>query len=161
MVAWAPAEHVDALIIGAGVIGLTIARALALCGYEVAIVEAERRIGSGVSSRNSEVIHAGLYYEAGSLKAQLCVRGNALLYAYCAERVVPHARCGKLIVATRHEDHTRLVALRERARQWRDGPRIASGASGAGARAGIALHRGLVVAGQRHHRQPCADAGLA
>jgi L-2-hydroxyglutarate oxidase LhgO len=92
-------ERVDAIVIGAGVVGLAIARTLAMRGRNVLIVEAERMIGSGTSSRNSEVIHAGIYYPAGSLKARLCVEGRERLYAYCAARGVPHRRCGKLIVA--------------------------------------------------------------
>ena len=91
---------IDCVVIGAGVVGLAIARALALRGREVLVAEATEAIGTGTSSRNSEVIHAGIYYPAGSLKARLCVRGKHLLYAYCAERGVPHKRLGKLIVAT-------------------------------------------------------------
>jgi L-2-hydroxyglutarate oxidase LhgO len=92
-------EKVDALVIGAGVIGLAVARALAVSGREVMVLEREAAIGTGTSSRNSEVIHAGIYYPAGSLKAQLCVRGREALYAYCVERGIAHRRCGKLIVA--------------------------------------------------------------
>ena len=102
-------ETVDALVVGAGVVGLAVARALAQAGREVVVVEAEAGIGRGVSSRSSEVIHGGLYYPTGSLKARLCVRGRALLYAYCAERGVAHRRCGKLVVAT---DEAQLGALR-------------------------------------------------
>lgn len=97
-------DRVDCVVIGAGVVGLAVARALALspafAGRECMVLEAADAIGTGTSSRNSEVIHAGIYYAAGSLKAQLCVRGKALLYAYCAERGIAHRRCGKLIVAT-------------------------------------------------------------
>ena len=93
-------EHVDCIVIGAGVVGLAVARALALGGREVIILEADKAIGTGTSSRNSEVIHAGIYYSSGSLKARLCVQGREQLYAYCRERGVPHARLGKLIVAT-------------------------------------------------------------
>lgn len=92
-------EEVETLVIGAGVIGLACARALALSGREVLIAEREELIGSGTSSRNSEVIHAGIYYPKGSDKAVLCVDGRDMLYDYCADRHVPHARCGKLIVA--------------------------------------------------------------
>jgi L-2-hydroxyglutarate oxidase LhgO len=91
---------IDCVVIGAGVVGLAIARALALSGREVLVAEATEGIGTGTSSRNSEVIHAGIYYPAGSLKAELCVRGKHMLYAYCAERGIPHRRLGKLIVAT-------------------------------------------------------------
>jgi L-2-hydroxyglutarate oxidase LhgO len=93
-------DKVDAVIIGAGVVGLAVARALALRGLETVVLESERSIGTGTSSRNSEVIHAGIYYAPGSLKARLCVRGKALLYEFCRSHGVPHARCGKLIVAT-------------------------------------------------------------
>ena len=92
-------EHVDALVIGAGVVGLAVARALALGGREVMVLEREATIGTGTSSRNSEVIHAGIYYPNGSLKARFCVEGRQALYTYCAERGVPHQRCGKLVVA--------------------------------------------------------------
>ena len=93
------AERVGCVVIGAGVVGLAVARALALAGREVLVLEREAAIGTGTSSRNSEVIHAGIYYPAGSLKARLCVRGKAMLYAYAQERGVAHQRCGKLIVA--------------------------------------------------------------
>ncbi len=102
---------IECLVIGAGVVGLAIARALAQAGHEVLIAESEALYGSGVSSRNSEVIHAGLYYSAGSLKARLCVSGKALLYAYCQARGVPHRRCGKLLVATSERDVPKLHAL--------------------------------------------------
>ena len=92
-------DEVDALVVGAGVVGLAVGRALALAGREVMVLEREAAIGTGTSSRNSEVIHAGIYYPAGSLKAQLCVRGREALYAYCSERGIAHRRCGKLIVA--------------------------------------------------------------
>jgi L-2-hydroxyglutarate oxidase LhgO len=92
--------EVDCVVAGAGVVGLAIARALAAKGRGVLIVEAEGRIGTGISSRNSEVIHAGIYYPQGSLKARLCVAGRRMLYEYAASRGVPHQRCGKLIVAT-------------------------------------------------------------
>ena len=93
-------EQVDAVVIGAGVVGLAVARALALEGREVVILEAEDAIGTHTSSRNSEVIHAGIYYPKGSLKARACVEGKELLYDYCVSHGVPHRRCGKLIVAT-------------------------------------------------------------
>jgi len=103
-------ERIQELVIGAGVVGLALARKLALAGREVVVLEAEDRIGTGISSRNSEVIHAGIYYPAGSLKARLCVAGNRALYAYCQARGVGHRRCGKLIVAT---DDDQVSALRE------------------------------------------------
>ncbi len=93
-------DRVQTVIVGAGVVGLAVGRALALSGREVLVLESENAIGTGTSSRNSEVIHAGIYYAAGSLKARLCVQGKEQLYAYCAERGVAHQRLGKLIVAT-------------------------------------------------------------
>ena len=93
------AEKIDCVVIGAGVVGLAIARALALRGRETLVLEAEDAIGTGTSSRNSEVIHAGIYYTPGSAKATLCVAGKQLLYAYCEAHGVAHRRCGKLIVA--------------------------------------------------------------
>ena len=93
-------ERVDCVVIGAGVVGLAVARALALAGREVIILEEAGAIGTETSSRNSEVIHAGIYYAPGSAKALLCVKGRELLYRYCEERGVAHRRCGKLIVAT-------------------------------------------------------------
>ena len=94
------AERCDAVVIGAGVVGLATARALAAAGRDVLVLERAEAIGTVTSSRNSEVIHAGIYYPAGSAKARLCVRGKALLYEYCRSRAVPHQRIGKLIVAT-------------------------------------------------------------
>ncbi|MGH8846167.1 MAG: NAD(P)/FAD-dependent oxidoreductase [Polaromonas sp.] len=93
-------DKLDCVVIGAGVVGLAVARALALQGREVMVLEAASAIGTATSSRNSEVIHAGIYYPQGSLKARLCVEGKELLYAYCAARGIGHSRCGKLIVAT-------------------------------------------------------------
>jgi L-2-hydroxyglutarate oxidase LhgO len=108
-------EKLDAVVIGAGVVGLAIARELALAGREVVILDAEDAIGTHTSSRNSEVIHAGIYYPKGSLKARSCVEGKHLLYAYCAEHGVPHRRCGKLIVATDENQLAELEAIRARA----------------------------------------------
>ena len=109
-------DEFDCVVIGAGVVGLAVARALALQGREVMVLEAEGAIGTGTSSRNSEVIHAGIYYPQGSLKARMCVAGKALLYAYAAERGVPHRRCGKLIVATSPTQVGELEAIVARAR---------------------------------------------
>src|SRR5690349_7674936 len=85
-----PMDRIEAVVVGAGVVGLAVARALALQGREVLVLEAAGGIGTGTSSRNSEVIHAGIYYPAGSLKARLCVQGKQLLYAYCHDRGIPH-----------------------------------------------------------------------
>jgi L-2-hydroxyglutarate oxidase LhgO len=104
-------DSVDVVVIGAGVVGLAVARALALQGREVMVLEAADAIGTGTSSRNSEVIHAGIYYPQGSLKARLCVEGKALLYDYCAQRGIAHSRCGKLIVATHASQIPQLQAI--------------------------------------------------
>ena len=97
---FSPMDNVDAVVIGAGVIGLAVARALALRGREVIVLEAEDHFGTVTSSRNSEVVHAGIYYPHGSLKARTCVTGRGLLYDFCEQYGVPYRRCGKLIVAT-------------------------------------------------------------
>ena len=110
-----PVEQVDCVVIGAGVVGLAVARALALAGHEVLVLEAESAIGTQTSARNSEVIHAGIYYPAGSLKARLCVRGKGLLYRYCEERGVAHRRCGKLLVATTEAQLVQLDAIQRKA----------------------------------------------
>jgi L-2-hydroxyglutarate oxidase LhgO len=109
-------DWVDTVVVGAGVVGLAVARALAQAGREVVIVEREGAIGTGVSARNSEVIHGGLYYPPGSLKARMCVRGRELLYAYCIERGVPHRRCGKLVVANSDAERAALEQILARAR---------------------------------------------
>ena len=108
-------EQIDAVVIGAGVVGLAVGRELALQGLEVMVLESENAIGTGTSSRNSEVIHAGIYYPAGSLKARLCVQGKQMLYAYCAERGVAHQRLGKLIVATSPEQVAQLAGIQAKA----------------------------------------------
>ena len=108
-------EKIDCVVIGAGVVGLAVARALALQGREVLVLEAANAIGTRASSRNSEVIHAGIYYAQGSLKARFCVQGKDMLYAYCAERGVAYKRCGKLIVATTEAQVAQLQATRVRA----------------------------------------------
>ncbi|MDB5751042.1 MAG: oxidoreductase-like protein [Ramlibacter sp.] len=108
-------DRVDAVVIGAGAVGLAVARALAQAGQETIVAEAQGGIGQGVSSRNSEVIHAGLYYLPGSLKARLCVRGKELLYELCASHGVEHRRCGKLTVANGEQEVVALRALQQRA----------------------------------------------
>ena len=112
-----PNDHftTDCIVIGAGVIGLAVARALAVTGREVIVLEREGAMGTHASSRNSEVIHAGIYYPAGSLKARLCVEGKHALYAFCAERGIAHRRCGKLIVATSPAQAAALEGIRARA----------------------------------------------
>lgn len=120
-------ERVQCVVVGAGVVGLAVARALALQGREVLVLEAEGAIGTQTSSRSSEVIHAGIYYPTGSLKARLCVQGRGMLYDYCARRGVPHRRCGKLIVATGEAQTQTLRAVAAHAQgngvhelQWLD-----------------------------------------
>ncbi|HEY4133995.1 MAG TPA: NAD(P)/FAD-dependent oxidoreductase [Alphaproteobacteria bacterium] len=110
-----PVERADAVVIGAGVVGLAVARALALAGREVIVLEAADAIGTGTSSRNSEVIHAGIYYPKDSLKARLCVAGSRRLFDYCASRGVGHRRCGKLIVAADEAQMAALEGLRQKA----------------------------------------------
>lgn len=109
-------ERCGILVIGAGVVGLAVARALAEAGRDVVIAEKETSIGAGVSSRNSEVIHAGIYYPQGSLKARLCVEGKRRLYEYCRARHIAHSRCGKLIVATDTSQSDTLDSLVDAAR---------------------------------------------
>ena len=108
-------ERVEAVVIGAGVVGLACARALSRAGKEVLVLEQHDAIGSEISSRNSEVIHAGIYYPQGSLKAQLCVQGRDQLYAFSAQHGVAHQRCGKLIVATSEAQQERLHGIRQQA----------------------------------------------
>ncbi len=121
-------HDVDCVVIGAGVVGLAIARALAMKGREVLILERELRFGSHTSSRNSEVIHAGIYYEPGSLKARTCVEGRELLYRYCRDHQIEHRRCGKFIVAENESQIEILEKIERTARsngveelEWLDG----------------------------------------
>ena len=108
-------EKLDAVVVGAGVVGLAVARALAMSGREVVILEAEDAIGTHTSSRNSEVIHAGIYYPKGSLKARSCVAGKERLYEYCVSHGVPHRRSGKLIVASSENQLDELRAIQQKA----------------------------------------------
>lgn len=108
---------VETVVIGAGAVGLACAAALAQSGREVFVLEREKAIGQGVSSRNSEVIHAGIYYTPGSLKAELCVRGRELLYSYARDRQVEASKIGKLIVATNDNEIPVLRALAARAKK--------------------------------------------
>jgi L-2-hydroxyglutarate oxidase LhgO len=101
----------DVLVVGAGVVGLAVARALARRGHEVVVADRAEGIGTGVSSRNSEVIHAGMYYPRGSLRARHCVAGRRMLYAYCESHGVPHRRCGKLIVATNALEQAKIEKI--------------------------------------------------
>ncbi|XP_020114337.1 L-2-hydroxyglutarate dehydrogenase, mitochondrial [Ananas comosus] len=113
----APREAADAVVVGAGVVGLAVARALAMAGRDVLVVEAASAFGTGTSSRNSEVIHAGIYHPPNSLKARLCVRGKELLYRYCSERGIPHKQIGKLIVASSVAEVPKLEILLERGKE--------------------------------------------
>jgi L-2-hydroxyglutarate oxidase LhgO len=108
-------DSVECVVVGAGVVGLAAARRLARAGLEVVVIEAAGDIGTGTSSRNSEVIHAGIYYPAGSLMARLCVAGKQALYHYCDEHGVPYRRCGKLIVATSDNERDKLAAIKAHA----------------------------------------------
>jgi len=108
-------EHIDCVVIGAGVVGLAVARAVAKSGREVIVVEAETAIGTVTSARNSEVIHAGIYDPGASLKGRLCVRGKNLLYSYLDHHGIDHARCGKLVVATTNTEHQALKTVLEKA----------------------------------------------
>jgi L-2-hydroxyglutarate oxidase LhgO len=110
-----PMDKVECVVIGAGVIGLAVARRLAQAGREVIMLEAAEGIGTVTSSRNSEVIHAGIYYPAGSLMARMCVSGRHALYQYCAEHGIPHRNCGKLIVATTAKETAKLQSIRAHA----------------------------------------------
>ena len=130
--AMSESERVDVAVIGAGVVGLAIARAFALGGRSVTILEAEPAFGTHTSSRNSEVIHAGIYYPSASRKARSCVRGKELLYAYCAANEVPHRRIGKLLVASREDELPALEKLAAQAKangvldlEWLDAARVA------------------------------------
>jgi L-2-hydroxyglutarate oxidase LhgO len=105
------------LVIGSGVIGLAVARAAALAGHDVVVAEAANAIGTGISSRNSEVIHAGMYYPTGSLRARHCVQGRRLLYAFCASHGVPHRKCEKLIVATDSAELTKVELIHAQGRR--------------------------------------------
>ncbi|MBY6260546.1 NAD(P)/FAD-dependent oxidoreductase [Azospirillum sp. 412522] len=108
-------ERVECVVVGAGVVGLAVARRLARAGREVIVLEAADAIGTGTSSRNSEVIHAGIYYPTGSLRARLCVPGRDALYDYCSAHGVEHRRVGKLIVATEEAQLPKLAAIRAQA----------------------------------------------
>ncbi len=108
-------DKIDCVVVGAGVVGLATARRIAQAGLEVIVVEAAEDIGTGTSSRNSEVIHAGIYYPAGSLMARMCVNGKKALYAYCDDHGIPYRRCGKLIVGTTEDEVAKLASIKAHA----------------------------------------------
>lgn len=153
-------DKVDTVVIGAGVVGLACARALAAAGHEVVILEQENAFGTATSARNSEVIHAGLHYPTGSLRARLCVRGKALLYDFCDSHGVAHRRCGKLVVASDESESPQLAAVAAQARtngvddlQWLDGaqaralePALACHAALLSPSTGIVDSHGLMLA---------------
>ena len=112
-------EQVETVVIGAGVVGLAVARSLALAGREVLVLEREDAFGTVTSARNSEVIHAGIYYARDSLKARMCVQGKKMLYAYCQDRGIPHRNCGKLIVACSDDEVDAFTGIAKRA--WENG----------------------------------------
>ena len=150
------------LVIGAGAVGLAVAREAAMAGHDVIVAEAASGIGTGVSSRNSEVIHAGMYYPSGSLRAKHCVRGNRMLYEFCESHGVHYRKCGKLIVATNEAERARVETLHAQGEK--------NGVEGLGtdrrqcrarARAGARLHRRAQFAGNRHHRRAFLHARLA
>jgi L-2-hydroxyglutarate oxidase LhgO len=133
------------VVVGAGVVGLAAARALARAGRDVLVVERCDRIGTGISARNSEVIHAGLYYAPGSLKARLCVEGRERLYAYCRDRGIAHRRLGKLVVAVEPAQVARLEAIRDNAERCGVGDLVMLGSTEA-----LALEPALACAAALH-----------
>lgn len=110
-------QRIDYVVIGAGIIGLAIARELALKGLDVVVLESANNFGEGISSRNSEVVHAGLYYPPNSLKAKFCLEGSAEIYTYCLTHNIPYRQCGKLIVATDEKQTTALERIKQNAEQ--------------------------------------------
>ncbi len=156
-------DRVECVVVGAGVVGLAIARRLAQAGREVIVLEAAEGIGTATSSRNSEVIHAGIYYPAGSLMAQMCVSGRHALYDYCRDHGIPHRNCGKLIVATDAE-RSRQAAIDQAHAEANGVERHANRSSGADARAlepALNCDGRAAVALDRHRRQPRLHAGAA
>ena len=139
---------IDAIVIGAGVVGLAVARALALSGRSVIVVDQAEGIGTETSSRNSEVIHAGLYYPAGSLKARLCVAGRKALYPFLESHGVPFKRCGKLVVATNDSELKAIEGVMQKGLvNGCDDQRRRGHAHGTG----FVLCGGFIIALNRHH----------
>ena len=148
--------------VGAGVVGLAIGRALAQAGREVIILEAAEAIGTGISSAQHDVIHAGIYYPKDSLMARFCVAGKRALYQFCADHGVPHKNCGKLIVATNGAEAGNSLRFEARARgEWRRGSPLSDRGRGAGAGAGVRLQWRAALAIDRNRRFASSDAGAA
>src|SRR5437016_4939216 len=146
-------DEIECVIVGAGVVGLATARAPALAGHGVLVLDRAYTIGFETSSRNSEVIHGGLYYLAGSLKARCCVAGRDRLYAFCREHGIPHAQIGKLIVAAEEREIAGVERIANAARaNGVDDFAMADGDPSTTARTGAALRRCLAFAFDRHHR---------
>ncbi|MDR7037955.1 L-2-hydroxyglutarate oxidase LhgO [Methylobacterium sp. BE186] len=140
-----PRARLSILVVGAGILGLATARALGRRGHEIVLAEAGDAIGTGISSRNSEVIHAGLYYPPGSLRARHCVEGRRRLYAFCESHFVPHARPGKLVVATTEAEEPAIVAIFDRAcANGVEGLRLLSGAEARALEPNLACTRALL-----------------
>ena len=154
-------DAVECLVIGAGVVGLAVARALARAGREVVVVvEAEDAIGTGVSSRSSEVIHAGIYYATGLAKTRLCVEGKVMLYRFCREYGVQHRRSGKLIVAAYESEIDQACGARGTGKgERRRRPPLAQRGRGPRARAGAQGESRAAFALDRHRRQSRPNAG--
>ena len=154
-------DKLDCAVIGAGVVGLACARALAMAGRDVVILERAMDIGTETSARNSEIIHAGIYYAPGSMKARLCRKGKEMLYDYCASHGVAHARTGKLIVAADESQHAELEVIERRAREAGVADLRGTG-RGTGRRPGTQrpLHGRAVFALHRSGGQPRSHARL-
>src|SRR6476620_9524947 len=138
--------RMQVLVVGSGVVGLAVARAAVNAKHEVIVAEAAAAIGTGVSSRNSEVIHAGLYYPTGSSRAYHCTRGRRMLYAFCASHGVPHRKCGKLVVATNESECARLAAVHKQAEIRRLEPELACVAAMRSPETGIIDSHGYMLA---------------
>ena len=143
-------DELDVCVVGAGVVGLAAGRAFAERGRDVIVLESESHFGEGVSSRNSEVIHAGIYYPEGSLKARMCVEGRIRLYEYCRTHNVGYRRCGKLIVASTTEEEPVLDGIKAKA----DRPGILERQESACRRTCVKGHHGAFFTLNRYCQQP-------
>ncbi len=150
------------LVVGAGVVGLAIARRAALDGHDVIVAEAANAVGTGVSSRNSEVIHAGLYYTTGSKRAYHCPRGRRMLYDFCVSHGVPHKKCGKLVVATSEPEIEKLGAILKQSQiNGVEGVEMIEVAAARRMEPELVVRRGPAFAGDRRRRQPCVHERTA